>query len=235
MPAALARRVTMPQDDPRRRPWEPEWDRVAEMSAVHLANEDQAKRIRKTIADLRGEILHVAQAVERCEEVVGVAAREEPRRLSAEALGETYEGAAPPLGVAEQNLQRAQGDLKHKHKVVEALEKDLVAALERQSQSRAQLRVAVNEVLAAYVLPAVESVYDQGRAQTECGADILRALGPLRLPAKLARWDVSNRPVPPVPPVATMVKAAIEKLESGAVAEGRRALDAAMVALPTVD
>ncbi len=56
----------------------------------------------------------------------------------------------------------------------------------------------------------------------------------VRLPPVLAYWDATNRPIPKVPPVAAMLKAAIEMLESGAIDEGCRALDAAMVALPTL-
>ena len=56
----------------------------------------------------------------------------------------------------------------------------------------------------------------------------------VRLPPVLAYWDATNRPIPKVPPVAAMLKAAIEMLENGAIDEGCRALDAAMVALPTL-
>jgi hypothetical protein len=235
MATSARRRLSRPQEAPSHLSRLPEWDRVAEVADGHLANLEQDRRIRKALADIRTEIAGAVQAVERCEGVVAAAAREEPRRLSAEALGQVFEGTAPALEVAEGNLKQAKRDLEHRRAVIGALEKELAATQECASHTWAQLRAAVREALAVYLFPAVENLYDQGRAQAECGVEIFRTLGPLRLPPALAYWDATNRSIPKVPPVAAMLTAAIEKLESGAVDEGLRDLDAAMVTLPTLD
>ena len=194
-----------------------ERERLARVCAAIEASAERGRRLRLAEAQARSDRLDAFTAVERAAEVLDLAKREAPRRAAAGAIGEGFEGTAPPVDEAERSLSGARGKHQHLREVAEVLAKEIATAEQRLLQLRAERTAAIAAVIAP-AASVMHAEYLAAAAWREAIGDVFRWLGPSRLPRSLQHWDATNLELPvdgeePLP--LSQWKDAIAALERG--------------------
>jgi hypothetical protein len=214
MPAAARREA--PQEPPPTR--SPERGALATACEEFAAAEGRQRTLATALDQARRDRMAAHDAVDAAERMVALAQREAPRRAAAMAIGEDFQGEAPAVGEAENELDRRQADYRHVVGVCGVLEAELTAQRDRVMDAQRRRQRAIAEVIA----PALRQVAAERVAAlswSEAQSDVLRMAGPLLLPWDLRFWDASNPRLPAVeePLPLTLWRETLAALEAGDV------------------